>query len=69
MLVAESHTDDIFFSIQQKLYLEIHEYFSFIKHILIISKNSESHTKKYETISRALCLNYPNVFFRDIIGC
>ena len=72
MLVAESHTD-IFFSVQQKMSLEIHEYFTLIKHILlkliVIVKITKSHTKKYDTVSMPACLNYANVFFRDIIGC
>ena len=66
MLVAESHTD-IFFSVQEKISLEIDEYFTLIKHIvlklIVISKNT-----KYETVSRHPCLNYGNVFFRDVIG-
>ena len=66
MLVAESHTD-IFFSVQEKISLEIDEYFTLIKHILlkliVISKNTN-----YETVSRHPCLNFANVFFRDILG-
>ena len=72
MLVAESHTD-IFFSLQQKIYWEIHEYFTLIKHILLklilISKNTKSHNKNYETVSRPPCLNYATIFFRDTMGC
>ena len=62
-----------FFLITTKNFLGIHEYFTLIKHMLlkliVISKNTRSHYKKYETVSRLPCLNYAAIFFRYIMGC
>ena len=54
---------------RKRFSLEIHEILSSIKQIFLklISKNTKSHTIKYETVSSSPCFNYPSAFFRDII--
>ena len=67
LCLSQNHTQTFFFWVQENISLEIHEYFTLIKHILlkliVISKNT-----KYETVSRHPRLNFANVFFRDILG-